>query len=103
MVSGCGISRKTNKTKGTSFLYFWWYEDGVKNEKYLGRADERQAETEGAKMMLSFYRRQDKELHQKIGQLVEQLIVERSMSPKKPSTNASKTKPTPDYLPEFED
>lgn len=102
MASGCGLSRKTNRRTGTSFLYFWWYDNGKKHEKYLGRADDKNAEIAGVTMMLSFYRKQDEELHRKIGELVKQIATSgrsRLLSP----ISESPAKLRPDYLPEMED
>ncbi|MFQ6134845.1 MAG: hypothetical protein ACE5KU_03400, partial [Nitrososphaerales archaeon] len=92
MVSGCGLSRKTNRRTGTSFLYFWWYEDGEKHEKYLGRTDNKKAELKGVGMMLSFYRKQDEELHRKIGELVKNLVTSGRGEPISPLPDTSAVK-----------
>ncbi len=102
MASGCGLSRKINRRTGTSFLYFWRYEDGKKHEKYLGRADDKNAELKGVNMMLSFYRKQDEELHRKIGELVKQIATNGRGRPLSPISE-SPAKLHPDYLPEMED
>ncbi len=103
MTSGCGLSRKVNRRTSTSFLYFWWYENGKKHEKYLGRADDKKAERQGIRMTLSLYRRQDEELHRKIGDLVKQLATGERREPTSPPSDASAAKMHPDYLPELED
>lgn len=102
MASGCGLSRKINKKTGTNFLYFWWYEDGEKHEKYLGRADNKNAELKGVNMMLSFYRKQDEELHRKIGDLVKQIATSGRSEPVSLLLKSS-AKLRSDYLPELED
>jgi hypothetical protein len=94
MVSGCGLSRKSNRKAGTTFLYFWWYEYGKKREQYLGRVEDIEAETRGLRMMLSFYRKQDESLHHTIGEIVERLT---TMRPHKPLPNIHV-----EYLPETE-
>ncbi len=95
MKSGCGLSRKHNQKAGAIFLYFWRYEEGKKLEQYLGRADDQSAETKGLQLMLSFYRRQDEDLHQRIGRIAEQLAA-RSRTVEPESSR-------PDYLPETEE
>jgi len=95
MRSGCGLSRKHNQKADTIFLYFWRYEEGKKLERYLGRADDPSAETKGLQLMLSFYRRQDEDLHQRIGKIAEQLTTRIRIEKPEPSR--------PDYLPETEE
>ncbi|MCL4436632.1 MAG: hypothetical protein M1503_09165 [Thaumarchaeota archaeon] len=95
MKSGCGISRKHNQKANSTFLYFWRYEDGKKLEQYLGREDDQSAETKGLQLMLSFYRRQDDDLHQRIGKVAEKLASRRRVEKPVPLR--------PDYLPETEE
>ncbi len=103
MVTGCGLSGKTNKRKGARFLYFWWYENGRKNEKYLGRFDDNNAKIKGLNMMLRFYRKQDAELHIKIGELSEKLVAIKINEYSLPLSNSSVISNSPDYMPELED
>ncbi|OHE53604.1 MAG: hypothetical protein A3K61_04825 [Thaumarchaeota archaeon RBG_16_49_8] len=95
MKSGCGLSRKHNKKADTIFLYFWRYEEGQKLEQYLGRADDPSAETKGLQLMLSFYRLQDEDLHQRIRRIEAQLVARSRIEKPEPSR--------PDYLPETEE
>jgi hypothetical protein len=104
MRSGCGISRKTNRKTATTFLYFWWYEDGQKHEKYLGRADDKNAELQGDSLLLSFYRKQDEELHRAINELVQRIKPREHIATEpQPPPTTHKAPPPPDYLPEMED
>tara|TARA_B100000315_G_C14523273_1_gene562586 strand:+ start:648 stop:959 length:312 start_codon:yes stop_codon:yes gene_type:complete len=103
LVSGCGLSRKTNRKTNSTFLYFWYYKDGKKSEKYLGREDDKEANLKGAREMLAFYRKKDKELHIIMSKLELQIT---SSIPRKSSitsTYPSITEKKPNYLPDFED
>jgi|TARA_B100001964_G_C14123711_1_gene549518 hypothetical protein len=103
LVSGCGLSRKTNKRANSKFLYFWYYQDGKKFEKYLGRVDDEKANLKGAHEMLAFYRNQDEELHQMIEKLETQTVNNSSHKSSIHTIHLPITEKKPNYLPDFED
>lgn len=104
MVSGCGLSKKTNKKVNSTFLYFWYYKDGKKTEKYLGKVDDEEANQKGIHAMLAFYRNQDEELHRKIKKMESQMT-SNNISNKSiiQTTLQPIIQKKPDYLPDFED
>lgn len=103
MVSDCGLSRKTNKKTNSIFLYFRYYKDGKKIEKYLGRADDAKANLKGSQEMLKFYRNQDEELHQMIKKLEIQISNNSVNNSKVSMTHNPIIRIRPDYIPDFED
>jgi|TARA_B100000315_G_scaffold178048_1_gene166692 hypothetical protein len=103
LVSGCGLSRKTNNRTNSTFLYFWHYQEGKKYEKYLGRADDKAAKLKGDRKMLAFYRKKDEELHRMIGKLQSQISTSIPHKSSKPSKHLPITEKKPNYLPDFED
>jgi len=103
MVSGCGLSRKLNRRTNSTFLYFWYYKDGKKSEKYLGRADDEEANLRGAHEMLGFYRKLDKELHQIISKLESQIVTNIPSKSSIPLAHPPITEKRPNYLPDYED
>ena len=103
MVLGCGLSRKNNKKTNSTFLYFWYYKDGKKSEKYLGKVDNEEANLKGAREMLSFYRNQDKELHRIIDTLELQIATRNTQKSIIPTILRPNTEKKPNYLPDFED
>ena len=103
LTSGCGLSRKINNKTNSTFLYYWYYQDKKKHEKYLGRADDKTAEIRGAQMMLEFYRNQDEELHKTINKLETLTTTTSSSATISPLIQDSSIKKKPDYLPEMED
>lgn len=103
MASGCGISKKLNKKTNTTFLYFWKYKDGKKTEKYIGRADDKEADIKGAKIMLEFYQNQDKELHIIIKNLETKIVLNNTYNKLLTPKSITNMKKLPYYLPDFED
>jgi hypothetical protein len=103
MTFGCGISNKTNRNTKSSFQYFWWYINGKKHEKYLGRSDTMEAELKGKRMMLSYYREQDSILHKRIGDLVTSLSLIAGKSTSVPDGIKNNELKKKNFLPEQED
>lgn len=103
MVLGCGLSKKTNKKVNSTFLYFWYYKNGKKNEQYLGKVDDPEANQKGFSAMLAFYKNQDDELHQIIKKLESQIKSNKLSNSLIPAPYKPPKQKKPDYLPDFED
>jgi len=106
MVFGCGLSNKTNKKTGTLFQYFWWYEDGKKHEKYLGKSGSEKVNQAGIMLRLAYYRKYDQELHKIISELAEksETTIDISPRPESPTTPTIQTAESQqNYIPETEE